>query len=153
MTKHYFIDNQGYWMDKGKVSNKEECLRFRKKWFNQGQNWPTKKEEILEAEMAVDSGWHTESDGRKWRRYFLTWDLTPEEIYECEDANNLMQYKFVFPELANEEKNRKNHWYQDCPYCQIQTYDLGAEKCPKCGRKVFYKKQVIIEGDEWTADL
>jgi len=150
MTKHYFMDDPEYWRDKERISGESEYLLFQKKWFD---TWPLKNEVVWEAEMNLYGRHEFEKDGKKWHRFILRDDLSPEELYEFFSVLCTIRYKYCWPDWYVEKKDRVNHWEQICPACQIYTRDLGAEKCPLCGRVLLYQKQVIIEGEEWTADL
>lgn len=116
----------------------KEWHAFRKRWFCD-EDWPRKSSEQLKSEGVVQRKSISRlRDGRRWAPGFWLFDLTPEARYEYFWTVFVIGSPLEEPRWNKAPRTPATGWQQECGYCQISTWDMGDDVCPRCGRALYY---------------
>lgn len=134
----FMTQRDEYKRDKGSVASRQDWIAFSRKWFPVAR-WPRKGPE--HAAMEPPRPWEPlHLGGRTWRRVSYAYDITPEARYEYISTKCTMGDPLKFPHEQNGPKTAAEGWRQECPYCQIDTSEIGDDTCPSCGRKLVFNR-------------
>lgn len=113
------------------VQTLEDWKVFSKKWLN-NFSWPTKSAATLQEERTRKKG-PVSIGGRSWGFTYRNDDISPETRFEYALTVNMFR-TLRFPGEESLPKTAEYHFYQECPYCEIWTDEIGDNICPLCGR-------------------
>lgn len=130
------MEYQKYIKEKQQVRTFNDWLVFKKRWFNKTE-WPEKSSFQLKEESYNKIG-PINLGGRLWGYTTYIYDITPDSRYEMFSALRNLGEPLFFGDEIKIPRTSEYGWFQECPYCEISTTDIGDEICPKCGRKLLY---------------
>ncbi len=123
------------------VSNKNQLVAFRRKWFPE-DDWPLLSKPDEWAEVAAQAQRNRElaesTTGRVWAAKMCPYALEPEARYEV-FRTEAMLLEVTFPSEPNQEKKVGPGAYSlSCDFCLIAMLSEGSVLCPICGREMMY---------------
>jgi hypothetical protein len=127
-----------YLAEKGRIDSLDRWKEFLKRWFRT-MDWPRKSAEQVRSESASRRGLLS-AGGRTWRYTSYAYDIDPEARYEYISTLRSIGQPLRSPEDYAGKKDARDGWVQECPFCEIETVELGAEECPQCGRKLVFNR-------------
>lgn len=135
-----FAQNRSaYNADKLKITSLDDWLAFNRKWFP-ADSWPRKSDADVRAEAPAKRGW-LDLGGRRWSHVSYAYDLSPEDRYEYIYTQRMIGDPLKNPEEKNIPRTAAEGWAQECPHCEITTSQIGADVCPRCGRKLAFTRR------------
>jgi len=135
----FMLKPEQFQRDRKKVLSLDEWKAFYKKWLDT-KSWPKKSPDVRREEGKRKRGpvW---LGGRLWGFTNFNYDISPEARYEYFFALRTVGGPLKFPDEVELAKTAENGFYQECPYCEIATDQIGEEDCPQCGRKLLYNRR------------
>jgi len=131
------IQSDEYEREKALVHDVSSWAAFARKWFPTTK-WPRQRPD---GAAAKPRAWESLSlGGRTWRRVSYDYDITPEARYEYIYTKCTVGDPIKFPHERHSPRTASEGWRQECPYCQIETSEVGADTCPNCGRKLVFTR-------------
>ena len=132
----FMVQPDEYERDKLLVEDLPGWIEFARKWFPTN-DWPRKGPEHAATEPSRP--WEpVVLGGRRWRRVSYAYDITPEARYEYIYTKCTLGDPLKYPHERDSPRTAGEGWRQQCPYCQIQTEEIGDDICPSCGRKLVF---------------
>ena len=82
-------------------------------------------------------------DGRTWGYTSSIYDLSAAARYEYTKTYSTVGDPLRFSVPPLEQRSAANGWAQECPYCELITYDLTIDDqaksaCPMCRRELLW---------------
>ncbi|WP_155825638.1 hypothetical protein [Leptospira inadai] len=136
----YFMKHlDEYYQDKLTVKTLEDWRSFKKKWYFDEGEWPSKTQEEKSKEHNTREA--KEINGRIWGAVVYPDKIDKVAQYEFMKTETELGEPIVFPKGKHspQESEYPERWSQECPHCEISAYyKAGEEYCPICGRKLLY---------------
>jgi hypothetical protein len=127
-----------YSREKLQIKNLQDWAEFAKKWFP-SVKWPRKTPQQLGCESQGKKG-PIKLGGRVWSYETYAYDIKPEDRYEYIYTLKTIGDALRFPDEQISSKIASEGWRQECPFCEIETGEIGEDVCPLCGRKLVFKR-------------
>lgn len=134
----FMLKPEQFRSDREEVRTLDDWKAFNKKWLIR-ISWPKKSPDVQRAEAQKKKG-PVLIGRRLWSFTNFNFDISAEARYEFFFALRTVGWPLKFPDQVELPKTAENGFYQECPYCEIATTEIGEEICPQCERKLLYHR-------------